>query len=146
MTRRALKFFAAGLLLVLSVVAFFATRPVWADRQTPTVADGIPKFIDVNGIEFRVSIEPLVPPLYGYTYCESRTILLTPASDYREHLMHELSHAMVCMDAGGGFVSKNAYFNQSSDEEHEGIYRFARMWAELFRRNPQVARYMAGDH
>lgn len=145
MTQRASRLFLAGLLLMLSAVVFCATRPVWTNRQAPTVADGIPQFIDVNGIQFRVSIEPLVPPLYGYTYCESRTILLTPAHDYREHLMHELSHAMVCTDAGGGFISKNAYFNQTTDDEHEGIYRFARMWAELFRRNPQVARYLAGD-
>lgn len=113
----------------------------------PATVYSMPEHLDVNGTNWNIEQVSVVGAasqnLEGYTECATRHIVILRSSeDKHTALMHELSHAMVCTDAGGGFGVNNLYYNSTTSADHEGIYRFTALWAELLHRNPDLAFYL----
>jgi len=105
-----------------------------------------PATVDVNGVLWRiqqVSFDGYPHGLRGITHCNTKTIEVKALDDNpQETLMHELSHAMVCLDASKDFDVNNMYYNSLTNDEHEGIYKYAEMWGSLLQRNPELAAYL----
>lgn len=106
----------------------------------------MPSEVDVNGVQFHIFLVNQVGPaedgIVGHTSCSARTIVIARNGlgiRRQTILMHELSHAAVC---GDDFHPNNMYYNSTTNEDHEGIYKFAEIWSEMLRRNPALARYM----
>lgn len=82
--------------------------------------------------------------LAGYTDCAQNAIFLTQketAADERDTLLHELLHAGTCEDG----KSNNLYWNSTTSEDHEGIYKISDYFSDLFYENPELAKYLAGQ-
>lgn len=80
----------------------------------------------------------------GLTDCKRHDIFLSDyqsSSSMRNSFIHELLHAGTCAD---GDVH-NLYWNSSSEDAHEGIYRLADYLSDLFHENPQLTKYLAGE-
>jgi hypothetical protein len=60
----------------------------------------------------------------------------------RDTVLHELLHAGTCSEDG---QVHNLYYNSSSEEAHEGIYKIADYMTSLLHDNPEFARYLAGN-
>lgn len=138
------------LIALVGVVALliFATGVNIASHQAPPAPPKphIPSTVDVNGVMWRVVVvnKPADTDVFlGYTSCLERRIeIAAREEDKQDGLIHELSHALVCV----GDDSVNGYYSQTNDEKHEAIYHFAQLWSELLRRNPAVADYLGhGD-
>jgi hypothetical protein len=83
----------------------------------------------------------------GETYCQDATILVKkdlPYAEERDTVMHELLHAGTCTESKDGKID-NLYYNSSSQDSHEGIYRIAQYITELEYENPELTHYLAGN-
>jgi hypothetical protein len=119
----------------------------FTDKRIPAA---MPTTVDVNGVNWKIqqvaNIGGPMSDLAGVTECSTKRIFISNGSMRKQTaLMHELSHAAVCIDAGGGFMVNNLYYNSLTNLDHEGIYRFSEIWAELLIRNPQLALYESGQ-
>jgi hypothetical protein len=130
------------LVVVVLLIALWVVPPAPIGHTTPVVPQ-MPTQIDVNGVQWRIQIVPTLGSLVGNTDCGRRVIYISALSiDKHTVVMHELSHAVVCMGADMRFISNNLWFNSTNMEEHEGIYHFAELWSELLERNPALAAYL----
>lgn len=109
---------------------------------------GMPREVNVNGILWEIHFfhgelpaGPFSDPskLLGNTDCATHVISIDDrTSDAQIVLVHELTHAMVCV--GGN--PDNMYYNSTSNDTHEGVYHLADVWTEVLRRNRQLAVYL----
>lgn len=147
--RTKLIFFALGLCAGM-VAGMFAisqnAQPVHA------AAAIMPTALDVNGTNWAIEQVPIgqVPAekADGATNCGMRHIWIAKGyngSAERRLLMHELTHAMVCTGADNGFSAANMYYNSTTNDDHEGIYKFTILWSELLQRNPGLALYLGNQ-
>jgi hypothetical protein len=116
-------------------------------RQHPPVT-GMPEYVDVNGVMFRIEVrEDVIAGLFaGYTECDRKVIEISSfgTNDVRQILMHELMHASVCRLTGTkGWTVDNMYFNSSTPARHESFDRFTRTFREILIRNPGLGDYLA---
>ena len=130
--------YLAVFLIVVLIVGFMASALFPCSPNAHTM----PTTVDLNGTQWRIQVvEVLAPDVVGYTECDKHVIyVLKVQRNIHEALVHELSHAAVCVD--GLFVTNNEYFNQTTNSAHEGIYHFAEIWSEILTRNPQLAAYL----
>jgi hypothetical protein len=145
-----LYFFTAGLILIIGYLVFALCAPAPVMAPTKTLTQQMPTMVDVNGINWRIqTVTNIGGPnsgTMGLTDCSIRRIWISDESKRKPTvLMHELTHAAVCMDALTGFKVNNMYYNSESNDGHEGIYRFTNIWAEILIRNPKLALYESGQ-
>jgi hypothetical protein len=117
--------------------------------HTAPIGPQMPTQIDVNGTQWRIQLTTTFsdPNMGGFTDCSLRLIYIKASTDRtRTILMHELSHAAVCMGADMGFHPNNLYFNSTDNGSHEGVYHFSELWAEILYRNPDLAAYLGSKN
>lgn len=150
-------------IIVVTMVLWFIGGFIWGRatalrglsenhaQEVKTATSFLPTTIYIRGHEWSiVTGSPINDQIleslhfYGLTDCKRRDIFLSddqPISDERNSLLHELLHAGTCRD---GDVH-NLYWNSSSPEAHEGIYRLADYLTDLLHENPELTKYMAGQ-
>jgi len=85
--------------------------------------------------------------IFGETNCKDEEILVKSGltvANQRDTLFHEILHAGTCTESKDGDVN-NLYWNSSTPEKHEGIYRLSQYLTELFYENPELVKYLAGQ-
>jgi len=143
----------ATILAFLLAIGIVNTGFAFAKLKSPTPVAALvplPDHVDVNGTQWNISQVDFIDDggaYVGITDCSTRHIYVVFNKKYPQShgtiLVHELSHALVCTDAGWNFQPNNLIYNSTDAIKHEGIYQFAAMWAELLQRNPGLAEFIS---
>lgn len=81
--------------------------------------------------------------VYAFTDCTQQAIFVREGmsnANERDTLLHELLHAGTCDDG----KPDNLYWNSTSQESHEGIYKISNYLSELLYENPDLVKYLVG--
>ena len=82
---------------------------------------------------------------YGITDCANKQIYIANSlskGNLREVVLHELLHAGTCDNKG---QTHNLFYNSSSPENHEGIYKIADYISSLLSNNPDLSKFLSGE-
>jgi hypothetical protein len=96
----------------------------------------------INGELWAIKFQKEIPGNNsGWTICKSREILVSSDIEREEKagvILHEVQHAFAC-ESG---ELDNTKFNNSSGDEHPGIYWAAPKWTKFIQENHELIRWI----